>query len=323
MPIDLIKPTWINAPDALSEPKYDAETLRRANGGLVSGGDVVGVARSGVLNPRDLVTSLAGTMVKVGPGGCVVGSSKGPYLTAVSGVIDVGELVVADETNPRRDRVIVEICDPDNGSAPAEGRRARIRVLPGTPDPTATSGSGVQPEPPLSTTIAFIDVPKATTGNPVATDARSFAVASGGIILVRNQAERNDLPTWVGLTVSRMDVPGIPLERWDGTTWRRGLRVEIGQGANDPTHASGVAIVTTNANGDGSITLPVPFGSKVAAYTVNDATATSGAGSLGAILLKPTYGLSTRTTLTFRAYSTNGVPLASTPMAVMWMADGY
>lgn len=318
MAIDVITPTWINEPTGTGTPLYDAETLRRSNGGLVSGGASAGVARSGVLNPRDLVTSLSGSIVQVGPGGCVVGTAKGPYLTAVSGVVNAGTLTVADGTNPRRDRVIVEILDPDNGGS--AGRKGQIRILDGAPSPTATSGGGVAPEPVLSTTISFIDVPKSGAGSPAVTDARAFAVASGGIILVRTLAERDALPVWVGLTVARMDVPGIPLERYDGTAWRRGLRVIIGQGVNDPSFASDVTIVTTNSNGDGSITLPTPFGSVLKSYTLNDASSTA---SLGAVILKNTFGLSTPSTLTFRAYSTSGSALANTSIAIAWSAVGW
>lgn len=156
---------------------------------------------------------------------------------------------------------------------------------------------------------------------------------AGLVIPVNSQEERDGLAAAYGATteagtpslppgctVVRLDVASCPLERWDGSNWRRGLRVEIGQGANDPTHASGVTIVTTNANGDGTINFPVPFGSVMTGPQITDANDPT---ILGAIILKLTLGTSDRTKLTFRAYTTAGDPLPNQSIAISWSADGY
>lgn len=156
---------------------------------------------------------------------------------------------------------------------------------------------------------------------------------SGLVKPVISQAERDSLAAAYGATtesgapaippgtvVCRLDQPSAPLERWDGTSWRRGLRYEIGQGANDPTHASGVTVVTTNANGDATIIFPVPFGSVLSSAVITDANDPT---VLGAIILKLTLGSSDRAKLTFRAYTTAGTALASQSIALAWSADGY
>jgi hypothetical protein len=156
---------------------------------------------------------------------------------------------------------------------------------------------------------------------------------SGLVIGVMSQSERDSIAAAYGATteagtpiippgccVVRLDVPGAPIERWDGTQWRRSLRVNIGQGANDPSHAAGVSVVTTNANGDATIDFPVPFGSVLSSAVITDANDPT---ILGAIILKLTLGSSDRTKLTFRAYTTAGTALANQSIALSWMADGY
>jgi hypothetical protein len=161
-----------------------------------------------------------------------------------------------------------------------------------------------------------------------------LALESAGLVkIVTSQAQRDGIAAAYGATtesgnpyiplgqvVVRLDQQGAPLERWDGAEWRRGLRVNIGQGANDPTHASGVSVVTTNANGDATITFPVPFGSVLSSAVITDANDPT---ILGAIILKLTLGSSDRTKLTFRAYTTAGTALASQSIALAWSADGY
>jgi hypothetical protein len=153
------------------------------------------------------------------------------------------------------------------------------------------------------------------------------AIDTSGIIIPATLAQRDGLEALapdavlpVGTTVARTDVTGCPLERWDGSEWRRGQRVQIGQGANDPTHAAGVTVITTNVSGDATITFPVPFGSVLVSANINDANDPT---IFGAVLLKLTYGTSDNTKITLRAYTTSGTALASQNIAVAWSADGY
>jgi len=161
-----------------------------------------------------------------------------------------------------------------------------------------------------------------------------LALESAGLFkAVTSQAERDGIAAAYGATtesgnpyiplgqvVVRLDQPGAPIERWDGSEWRRGFRVNIGQGANDPTHQSGVTVVTTNANGDATINFPEACGSVLSSAVITDANAPT---TLGAIILKLTLGTSDRTKLTFRAYTTAGAALPNQSIALAWMADGY
>lgn len=220
MALDAITPTWINAPDAVSAPVYDAETLRRNDSALLTGGATVGTARTGVLDPRGLVVSLSGSNVQVGPGPAAVGTGKGVYLTGASAVGTFGTLTAADGTNPRRDRTMLVILDPDNGGTVGI-RKAEFRYIPGTPSPTALSGGGYPAVPTgISGYIDLydIDVPKSGAGSPTVTDRRPFTAAAGAPIPVRTKAERDALPKWVGLTIQRLDQGGA-IEAWDGTYW--------------------------------------------------------------------------------------------------------
>lgn len=168
------------------------------------------------------------------------------------------------------------------------------------------------------------DVPKAmgtvaeTTNNPVAVTSTAQRDALFTAYGATTESGNPNLP--LGTLVVRLDQPGAPIERWDGAEWRRGLRVNIGQGANDPTHQSGVTVVTTNANGDATINFPEAFGSVLSSAVITDANAPT---TLGAIILKLTLGTSDRTKLTFRAYTTEGAALPNQSIALAWMADGY
>lgn len=246
MALDAILPTWINAPDDVSAPLYTADTLRRTTGGLLIGGVAAGVARSGVLDPRGLVVTLSGSNVQVGPGRCAVGTVAGAYLTgaAATGTVDV--LLPADATNPRRDRVMLVILDPDNGAS-GTARKAEFRYLPGTPSATALSGGGYPPVPTGITgfvDLYDVDVPKSGGGSPVVTDRRPFTVAAGAPILVRSLAERDGLPAkWDGLQVIRLDLSGRPVQTWDGAKWtggaQSGLYTPTLTAATNPTLGAG------------------------------------------------------------------------------------
>lgn len=216
MPLDAIDPTFINAPGGVG-PSYDAEELRRNIGFLLAGGATADSSRSGVLDPRGLTVTLSGSNVQVNPGGAAVDAGKGAYLTGAKTTATVDALTPADATNPRRDRVVLEILDPDGGGG--AGRKGQFKVITGTPSATAASGGGFPAAPTSpSITLAHIDVPKVGGGNPTVTDLRPFTAAAGAPIPVRNKAERELLPKWNGGTCSRLDRGGA-IEYCNGTLW--------------------------------------------------------------------------------------------------------
>lgn len=218
---DALDPSWINKPDPDGPgPSYDAEELRRLQGYQLAGGATAGSSRTGILNPRDLALSLSGSNVLVGAGGAVIGTAKGAYVAGVTASTTIGALVAADVTNPRRDRVVLEILDPDNGGT--AGRKAQLRIIDGTPNASAATGAGYPAEPVLAITLGYVDVPKAGAGSPSITALPPITAAAGAPIPVRSQAEREGLPKWDGLQVQRLDLSGRPVESWDGATWSNG-----------------------------------------------------------------------------------------------------
>lgn len=212
MPLNAIDPTWIN------QLQVDAEELRRDMGFLLAGGATPDVSRSGVLDPRALTVTLSGSNVQINPGGAAVGTGKGAYLTGASVTATVDALTAADVTNPRRDRVVLEILDPDNGGG--AGRNAQFRVITGTPSATAASGGGYPAAPSSpSITLAYVDVPKSGNGSPSVTDQRPFTAAAGAPIPVRDAADQATVTHVNGRQVVRLDLPTRPVFTSNGTAW--------------------------------------------------------------------------------------------------------
>lgn len=214
MPVDTLDPTWINA--AAGAPAYDSEELRRNQGFTLAKGATPGSARGGLLAVGDLDISLSGTTVRLGPGGCLVETAKGPYITGLAAVTNVDTLVAADVTNPRRDRVVIRILDPDNGGI--AGRKGQASVITGTPNASAATGGGYPAEPsgPVLT-IGYVDVPKSGAGSPTFTVTAPYTAAMGAPVPVRTLAERDALPKRNGLMAYRLDRGGI--DHCNGTVW--------------------------------------------------------------------------------------------------------
>lgn len=248
MVVNALDPTWINAPAGVG-PSYDAEELRRAQGFTLASGVTPGSARTGVLNIRDLALSLSGTNVRAGAGGAVIGTAKGAYVSGLAVTTTIRAYTAADATNPRRDRIVLEILDPDNGGD--AGRKAQLRVIDGTPHALAASGSGYPAEPVLAITLGYLDVPKVDGGNPALTAQPPITAAAGAPIPVRSQAEADALPKWVGLQVLRVDARGW-VQSWDGSKW---------YAAAPFAEASGYATVPTVASASiGSVEFTFPVG---------------------------------------------------------------
>ncbi|MCC3277537.1 hypothetical protein LJ753_16860 [Arthrobacter sp. zg-Y20] len=209
----VIKPLYINGTE------YDAEGERRGLGGLVAQSSA-GVARTGALGPAPAV-SLSGSNVQVGPFNCAIGSTKGVYLTGVDSVTSAGTLGVADATNGRLDRVVLEVLDPDNGSG-GTTRLGRLRIITGTP----AALPGLPALPPLALHVASVQVPKSGAGSPVVTVDAPLTAAAGAPIPVRSQAERDAVAAVDGTIVQRLDrqgtlqhavvtmASGTPTTRW-------------------------------------------------------------------------------------------------------------
>ncbi|MCT2282691.1 hypothetical protein M3G91_34340, partial [Micromonospora chalcea] len=195
-------PLWINA--SAGSPAYSAAELRQAMAlALTYGGRAMG-ARGGVRpGGTQLQVSLAGSTITVRAGvACVdpgLTTPQGPYWVALPADETPGPLAAADATNPRKDIVILRVYDNDEDSSGL--RLARSEYLAGV-----AGSSPAEPAVPAGAIrLATIDVP-ASPGAPAVTDRRPFVVGSGGILPVRDQAERDALPAYGGLHVWRMDL---------------------------------------------------------------------------------------------------------------------
>lgn len=249
MPLTAIDPLWINA--SAGAPSYDAEELRRDLGYLLTGGADPGVSKSGVLDPRGLLPYLSGNDVWLPVGGAALGTLKGVYITGNKAGAKVDTLAAADATNPRRDRIVLVVLDPDNGSTSSTSRTAEFRVITGTPSATAPAGGGYPAEPSAPNvaaclTLGWVDVPKSGGGSPAITDQRSFTAAAGAPAPVLSVADRDGLPKWAGRTVSRLDRAGV-IERWNNTAWSG-----VGVGAHMEIGRTGAAITGGSLWGPGS-----------------------------------------------------------------------
>lgn len=77
--------------------------------------------------------------------------------------------------------------------------------------------------------------------------------------------------------------------------------------------------VDTNASGDGDIVFPQAFPTQMFTATLTDATATA---VYGAIILKFTASMASRSRITFRAYTTTGAVLRNASFRVTYLAVG-
>lgn len=185
-----LPPLAIDADPITRLPAYSGASFRAAFSALLTSGVSAGVARTGALDQRAFVVSLAGTAVSAAAGGFAVGSGAGVYLAALTVPLPVGTLAPADPTNARADRVVLRIDDPTNGGG--TGRSASVEIITGTPSavPSLPSVPGTS----VYADLARIDVPRSGAGSPAVTDLRKFTAVAGGMVPIATKAE---LDAWV------------------------------------------------------------------------------------------------------------------------------
>jgi len=141
-------------------------------------------------------------------------AEAGPYLFAFD-ANEVGAVTAASASNPRVDIIYVQVDDPseaDGSAVPLVSRKYLAGVA---------SASPVAPTAPVSSfVVARINVPVAGGGAPSVSWVAPYAVGAGGIIPVRDVAER-DLISWGAAQspayVHRADTGA--LERNAGAGW--------------------------------------------------------------------------------------------------------
>ena len=197
----------VSTPLYMNGVVYDGEAERRGLSGLLVQ-SVAGSPRTGVLGPApEVQPPTVGNPVKVGPFNAAISAGKGAYLLAVDAVTSAeGNVGVADATNPRLDRLVLEVLDSDS-SAGGTDRKGRLRLIPGL----AAAIPSLPALPATALHIAQVLVPKSPNGasvTPVVTVDPQFTAAAGAPVPVRNQVDRDTIAPSPGMLALRLDTGG-------------------------------------------------------------------------------------------------------------------
>jgi hypothetical protein len=202
----------------------DAQDARLATGMLIQAGAGPLQVRQGVKpasGTPGLVkqTGTASKNITIEPFQAAIQATRatagGPYLATLDAqkTVDLLTANPADATNARRDLIIARQSDTQWSDA---STAMVVQQVVGTP-----SGSPVDPTPAAGDfiTLARVTVPATATTIVSAniTDLRPFAVATGGILPVTTQTERDALTKYTSMAVWRLDLN--QMEAWNGTTW--------------------------------------------------------------------------------------------------------
>ena len=202
-------------------PAYDGRSLRQTTVAVPLAGATAArpfAVRSGV-RPGTSTTTVTATTTQwtVGEHAGVIDAEPaveaGPYAYSFDANV-TGTMTAASASYARIDLISVQISDPaesDGSSTPS----ATIVYTPGT-----AAAPALPTQPARSMVIAQINVPISGGGSPSVTWVAPYLTAPGGIIPVRNQAER-DAITYSSaerpVYVDRLDTGNI--ERNSGSGW--------------------------------------------------------------------------------------------------------
>lgn len=198
------------------------------------------------------------------------------YLYAIEDSSNTGSVTAADASNARVDIVYLTINDPtegDGSTSPGLVAGYLAGTAGATPSAPAT--------PARSFVLATINVPKSGGGSPTVT-MQAPEISAGGVLSVRNQAQRDALTGVDGLRVYRLDTHS--LETYGPSAWQQGRIIlaagtgpDGGFSVSSPPIASGVAPAQWWRDSAGVVHGMGAFG-----YTTGQASTTS--RSLGAII---------------------------------------
>ncbi|HJQ00076.1 MAG TPA: hypothetical protein VJ851_00620 [Jatrophihabitans sp.] len=140
-----------------------------------------------------------------------------PYFYATDGT-DTGTVPAASASNPRIDVIWVEPNDNvEDGGGLLGGVIGYSQGTPASSPAPPLPGAGTPALPARAMVLAQITVPKATTGNPSVAFVAPYTTASGGLLPVRTQAERDALVPHDGTAIYREDTNNI--EVYNGASW--------------------------------------------------------------------------------------------------------
>lgn len=206
--------------DATSgSPTYSGKSERQMRAPLLGNptGRVLG-GRSGwrAGTPSSVVT-VTSTTWTLNPCAAMIEPAAMLYQGAYPWTTDqavTGAVTAADATNPRIDILYIQVNDSSSGDA-SGALSAPVMYKAGT-----AASTPIAPSPdPRSFLVATINVPKSGAGAPTVTFNAQYFVASGGILPVMSQTERDGLTPYAGFAVSRLDLPGNPIQTYDGAAW--------------------------------------------------------------------------------------------------------
>ena len=126
-----------------------------------------------------------------------------------------GAVTASDATYARKDIVYVQVNDSTSGDGSGAVYAAPV-YLAGTPSATPAAPT----LPARSFLLGTIDVPKTGAGSPTVTLNPARFAAAGAPLPVASAAVRDALTPYPGLQVARLDIPGVPVETYNGTGWR-------------------------------------------------------------------------------------------------------
>lgn len=181
-------------------------------------------------------------------------------------------------------------------------------------------------------------VPVNSDAYALTSDLAKLADKANVIVPVASAAERDGLTPpdgkYAGMAVTRTDVPGQPLEVYDGTNWDRHIAPVVKAntqtvgsgmatdtfltGAQQPWFQVGTFVGTTTANGDLTITYPTPFPNGVVG-----GIGFSGDGVYIVSATPTNVAAPTTTSLFLRFAHPNGSVVVSTQVRGTWIAAGW
>jgi hypothetical protein len=211
--------------DAVSSaPNYTGRMLRQTTNApfMATPARPLG-ALSGIMpaTPSGFITSTSSTWtvgVHRGVLDMEASAVAGAYVYSIDAAV-TGSVTAADPSNPRVDSLCIQLSDPAEGDGTTNPGAAIVYTagIPGATGGARGAAGGPPNVPARSLELAQITVPKVGAGSPVVSMVAPYATTAGGILPVANQAARDALSAFNGLSVWRMDIQRV--ETYNGTAW--------------------------------------------------------------------------------------------------------
>lgn len=191
---------------------------------------------SNVLTASSTTWTLTPCAAMIDPGAT---THQGMYGWATDANV-TGSVTAADATYARKDIVYIQINDSSSGDG-SGALTANVLYAAGTPSasPVAPDLTGTRAR---SFLVGTITVPQTGGGSPTVVLNPARFAAAGAPLPVYSQAERDALTAYDGLMVLRMDLPGRPLDTYNGSGW---ILPPLGQIAT-ATYPSGTGNIAYN-----------------------------------------------------------------------------